>query len=337
MVSFVTKDTKKKILSSYFCSKLGRIKKIFQNMVREMVKIDESLCDGCGLCVPGCHEGALQVIDGKARLISDLMCDGLGACLGECPQGAITIEKREAEPYNETKVMDIMVGRGMNTVIAHLNHLKEHNETVYLREGVRYLLDHEPEISFPVQDIINKIHEDEPKARTHTKLGHKPDMHHARLHYAGGSCPGSQAISFESRTVTKPARTGEQSSELRHWPVQLHLVNPVAPCYRDADVVIAADCTAFAMGDFHSRFLKGKSLAIACPKLDSNMEIYREKITRMIDEARVNTLTVMIMQVPCCGGLLQIVKSAVAVAQRKVPVKVVVAGLEGNVLNEEWV
>jgi NAD-dependent dihydropyrimidine dehydrogenase PreA subunit len=306
-------------------------------MIREMVKIDETLCDGCGLCVPGCHEGALQVIDGKARLISDLMCDGLGACLGHCPQGAIAIEKREAEPYNETKVMEIMVGKGMNTVVAHLNHLKEHNEKAYLREGVKYLLDHEAEISFPVQDVINEIHEDEPKVRAHIKLGHKPDKHHAQPHHTGGSCPGSQAISFEPRVVAGTINTGEQPSELRHWPVQLHLVNPAAPYYRNADVVIAADCTAFAMGDFHSRFLKGKSLAIACPKLDSNMEVYLEKISRMIDEAQVKTITVMIMQVPCCGGLLQLVKSAVAKAERKVPVKAVVVGLEGNVLRDEWV
>lgn len=306
-------------------------------MMREMVKIDEALCDGCGLCVPGCHEGALQVIDGKARLISDLMCDGLGACLGHCPQGAIAIEKREAEPYSETKVMEVMVVKGMNTVVAHLNHLKEHNEKAYMREGVKYLLDHEGDISFPVQDAINKIHEDEPKVRTHINMGRKPDMHHAHPHYAGGGCPGSQAVSFEPRASAVMVSTGEQTSELRHWPVQLHLVNPAAPYYRNADVVIAADCTAFAMGDFHSRFLKGKSLAIACPKLDSNTEIYIEKIIRMIDEAQVNTITVMIMQVPCCGGLLQLVKSAVAGAERKVPVKMVIVGLEGNVLKEEWV
>ena len=108
-------------------------------MIREMVKIDEELCDGCGECIPNCHEGALQMIDGKARLISDLMCDGLGACLGHCPQGAITIEKREAEAYNETKVMEIMVGKGANTVVAHLSHLKEHNEMEFLSEGVQFL------------------------------------------------------------------------------------------------------------------------------------------------------------------------------------------------------
>ena len=121
-------------------------------MEREMVKIDEELCNGCGLCIPGCHEGALQIIDGKARLISDLMCDGLGACLGHCPQGAITIEKREAEAYDETRVMEIMVTRGMNTVVAHLKHLKEHNETGFLREGVKYLRDNEDKLGFNFQE-----------------------------------------------------------------------------------------------------------------------------------------------------------------------------------------
>jgi NAD-dependent dihydropyrimidine dehydrogenase PreA subunit len=306
-------------------------------MIREMVKIDEALCDGCGLCVPGCHEGALQVIDGKARLISDLMCDGLGACLGQCPRGAITIEKREAEPYNETKVMEIMTGKGVNTVIAHLNHLKEHNETAYLREGVKYLHDHEAEISFPVQDVINEIHEGTPKARAHIQLGQKPDMHHQRGHQqGGGGCPGSRAIRFEPKTAGIEMNAGEQQSQLGHWPVQMHLINPAAPCYRNADVVIAADCVAFAMGNFHSRFLKGKSLAIACPKLDSNTGIYIEKMTRMIDEAQVNTLTVMIMEVPCCGGLLQMVMNAAQAANRKVPVKAIKVSLKGEVLSETW-
>jgi hypothetical protein len=126
-------------------------------------------------------------------------------------------------------------------------------------------------------------------------------------------------------------------SELRHWPVQLHLVNPQAGYYRNADVLIAADCTAFSLGDFHQHYLKGRSLAIACPKLDSNMDVYINKITAMIDQAQINTITVMIMQVPCCGGLLQIVRTAVSAARRKVPVKLIVVSIEGTILNEEWV
>ena len=306
-------------------------------MIREVVKVNEDLCDGCGLCVPGCHEGALQIIDGKVRLISDLMCDGLGACLRQCPRGAIALEKREAEVYNETGVMEIMAKKGKNTVIAHLNHLKENNEVTYLREGVKYLLDHEADISFPVQEVINEIHEGTPKVRAHIRLGQKPDMHYEQVHkQGGGGCPGSQTICFNSRTDSVATGTEEPSNELKHWPVQMHLINPAAACYRNTDVVIAADCVAFAMGNFHSRYLKGKALAIACPKLDSDTGIYLEKITRMIDEAQVNTISVMIMQVPCCGGLLQLAKSAVVNAKRKVPVKVVVVGLEGDVLKEEW-
>lgn len=308
-------------------------------MVREMVKIDDSLCNGCGLCVPGCHEGALQIIDGKARLISDLMCDGLGACIGHCPQGAITIEKREAEAYNETRVMETMVTKGANTVIAHLRHLKDHNETGYLREGVKYLRENEGKLGFRMQEVIEEVH------------GHDGHVHgQAHHHPHGGGCPGSRSLVIERAAGKESVSAGErpaeaatiaintmgQQSELRQWPVQLHLVNPQAPYYRNADVLIAADCTAYALGDFHSRHLKGKSLAIACPKLDSNLEVYLGKITAMIDHAGINTITVMIMTVPCCGGLLQLVKSAVSVAQRKVPVKLMVVSIEGEIIKEEW-
>jgi Fe-S-cluster-containing hydrogenase component 2 len=307
-------------------------------MIREMVKIDEELCNGCGLCVPGCHEGALQIIDSKARLISDLMCDGLGACIGHCPQGAISIEKREAEAYNETKVMKIMVTKGKNTVVAHLKHLKDHQEMAYLKEGVGFLRENEDELGFNLQEVIAEVH------------GHGQSVHeHGHQHGHGGGCPGSRSMIIE-RHGAEPARAGvhlsvgvaaassamNQPSELRQWPVQLHLVNPQAPYYRNADLLVAADCTAYALGDFHTRYLKGKSLAIACPKLDSNMEVYVNKITAMIDYAQVNTITVMIMQVPCCGGLLQIVKTAVAAAQRKVPVKAMVVSVEGSVIREEW-
>lgn len=301
-------------------------------MVREVVKIDEELCNGCGLCVPGCHEGALQIIDGKARLISDLMCDGLGACIGHCPQDAITIEKREADPYNETKVMEIMVAKGKNTVIAHLKHLKEHNETGFLKEGVKFLRENESHLNFGLQEVIEAVHGQQVP----------PMLAHAHNH-AGGGCPGSRTMTIErpgaekaTGAVAVAVNEGSQQSELRQWPVQLHLINPQAPYYRGADVLIAADCTAFAMGDFHQRFLKGRSLAIACPKLDSNMEVYVNKITAMIDHAQVNTITVMIMQVPCCGGLLQIVKTAASAAQRKVPVKLMVVSIEGNIIREEW-
>jgi len=301
-------------------------------MIREMVKIDEELCDGCEACIPNCHEGALQMIDGKARLISDLMCDGLGACLGHCPQGAITIEEREAEPYNETKVMEIMVGKGENTVVAHLQHLKEHNEMEFLKEGVQYLKDHQQELSFSVEKVMSRVH--------HAKVEEEQ---------LACGCAGSEARSFTPQAASGgniPAAgaftmaggtSAEQASELRQWPVQMHLINPVASYFRQSDLVLAADCVAFSLGNFHSQWLRGKTLAIACPKLDSGMESYVEKIQALIDEAEINTLTVMMMQVPCCGGLMQMVKMAAGQAQRKVPVKEVIVGVEGEILSEEWV
>jgi NAD-dependent dihydropyrimidine dehydrogenase PreA subunit len=302
-------------------------------MIREVVKIDEDLCDGCGQCIPTCHEGALQMIDGKARLISDLMCDGLGACLGHCPQGAIEIEKREAEPYNETKVMEIMAGKGENTVVAHLQHLKEHNEMEFLKEGVAYLKAHEDTLDFSVQMVLSRVH--------------RAKVEEEQL---ACGCAGSEARSFAPRSAalagTAPAAgtltmaggvQAEQASELRQWPVQMHLINPAASYFQECDLVLAADCVAFSLGNFHSKWLKSKSLAIACPKLDSGMEEYVSKIRALMDEARINTLTVMMMQVPCCGGLLQMVKMAAGQARRKVPIKSVIVGVEGEILREEWV
>lgn len=156
---------------------------------------------------------------------------------------------------------------------------------------------------------------------------------------AGGGCPGSAHTVFDrqGQTAAGTVSTVAQPSELTHWPVQLHLINPVAESFRGRDVVLAADCVAFSLGDFHNRFLKGKSLAIACPKLDSGQEEYIEKIRRMIDEARINTLTVIMMQVPCCRGLMQIAQAALQKASRKVPLKAIIIGIKGEVLTEEWV
>ncbi|MCE5345896.1 MAG: 4Fe-4S binding protein [Bacteroidales bacterium] len=293
-------------------------------MKREILKIDEELCNGCGRCVPNCHEGALQVIDGKVRLISELMCDGLGACIGHCPEGAITIEKREAEPYNETRVMEQMKNKGKNTVVAHLRHLKHHGETGLMLEGVTYLKEHRSELNFNPEEVILEVH------------GQISPQHH--YSHEGGGCPGSKAMSIEkSGTENKNAQVQAQTSELRHWPVQMHLINPEASCFKGTDLLLAADCVAFSMGNFHSAHLKGKSLAIACPKLDQGTNSYVEKLTAMIDVAKVNTITVMMMEVPCCGGLLEMVKAAQANASRKVPVKKIIAGINGEVLQEEWI
>lgn len=288
-------------------------------MLREIVKIDEELCNGCGDCVPGCHEGALQIIDGKARLISDLMCDGLGDCLGHCPQGAISIEKREAEAYNETKVMEIMIKKGKNTVLAHMKHLKEHNETAFLKEAVQYLTKNKDILDFDPNEIIEEVH------------------HHGHHdHHTGGGCPGSKAMVINKAESEAENSVVSGKSELRQWPVQMHLINPAAAYFKKTDLLLAADCTAFSMGNFHQDYLKGKSLIIACPKLDQGVESYIEKVRALIDDAMINTITVLRMQVPCCGGLLQIVNTARSKAGRNVPVKEIIVSIEGEILSEEW-
>jgi NAD-dependent dihydropyrimidine dehydrogenase PreA subunit len=299
-------------------------------MKRDILKIDEELCNGCGQCVPNCHEGALQIIDGKVRLVSELMCDGLGACIGHCPEGAITIESREAEPYSETRVMKQMKDKGKNTIIAHLKHLKDHGERGLLQEGVSYLKDHRAELSFNLDEVINEVH-------NHGKVASIPK--HTQQHgHEGGGCPGSRTMVIEKpNKASESTQLFEQPSELRQWPVQMHLVNPNAPYFRGADLLLAADCVAFSMGGFHSNHLKGKSLAIACPKLDHGTESYIEKLTSMIEVSHLNTITVMMMEVPCCGGLLQIVKAAQAKASRKIPIKKIIVGINGEVLQEEWV
>ena len=291
-------------------------------MKREVVHINHDLCNGCGECVPNCHEGALQIIDGKAVLISDLLCDGLGACMGHCPVDAISIETREAEPYNEIDVMKLMIPKGKNTVIAHLKHLKEHNEVGFLKQGVQYLHDNAASLPFSFDDVVRAVH--------------KPQVSILDNHQGGG-CPGSRTMTFNKPVETPTTNDGNSPSQLRQWPVQLHLVNPSASYFKNADVVVAADCVAFAMGNFHERFLKGKSLAIACPKLDHDQQVYIDKITALIESATINTLTVVIMQVPCCGGLLRMVQMAQANASRKIPVKLAVISVEGEVLSEEWV
>ena len=309
-------------------------------MKRTIVKIDEDKCTGCGLCIPNCHEGALQIIDSKARLISDLFCDGLGACLGHCPEGAITLEEREAVPYDEKKVMEIIVKQGRNTVLAHLQHLKEHNETEFLNQAISYIKEHDIDMS-PEGDTskpasFNTAFDSLKQAQASQKTADSG---------CGGGCPGSRTIDFNidpkkveaAALATTVAPTAETPSELRQWPVQLHLVNPAASYFRNADVVLSADCVAFSMGNFHSYFLKGKSLAIACPKLDTNKEAYVDKLTAMIAETKINTLTVVMMEVPCCGGLMGMAQMALQRSERKIPVKQVIISVQGEIMKEEWV
>jgi ferredoxin len=255
---------------------------------RTIIEIDQEKCTGCGLCIPNCPEGALRVIDGKARLVSDLFCDGLGACVGHCPEGAITLSRREAQPYDERRVMEVIAAQGPNTIRAHLEHLDAHGEKGLLREGLELLK--EKGITVPAW------------------------------------APAGEAGSGGA----VPARA--------NWPIQLHLLSPMAPELRGKDVLLSADCVAHAAADFHARFLGAKVLAIACPKLDDRREIYEEKITALVDHAQANTITVAMMEVPCCAGLLAMARSALARAHRKVPLKAIVVSVDGGkVLSEEWV
>jgi NAD-dependent dihydropyrimidine dehydrogenase PreA subunit len=240
---------------------------------REIIRIDEERCDGCGLCVPACAEGAIALVDGKARLVSESFCDGLGACLGHCPQGAITIERIEAGPFDE---------------VAVARHLARP----------------------PVPETVP---------------------------VAAAACPGSRELSFEAHAPAPAGSDGPRPSTLRQWPVQLHLVSPAAPYFRGADVLLAADCVAYAVGDFHRDHLAGRSLAIACPKLDAHQEIYLEKLVALIDGAGIASLTVMVMEVPCCGGLLRLAQSAAARAARQVPVRSLVVGIKGEILPDTTV
>lgn len=275
-------------------------------MKRKIIKIDEDKCNGCGLCIPNCAEGALQIIDGKARLISDLFCDGLGACLGHCPEDALNIEEREAEPYDEKKVMETIVKGGENVIKAHLNHMKEHNEMEFYNQALEYLKE-------------NKI-----------KV---PDLTESSKRHSG--CPGSREINFKKQD-NDVLHNINLKSQLSQWPIQLHLLNPRANFLNRSDLVIAADCTAYAYGNFHADFLKNKTLSIACPKLDSNQDIYLKKLVEIIDISKINTLTVITMEVPCCGGLVHLAKKALDNAENKIPIKNIIISIDGKILEETW-
>ncbi len=276
--------------------------------VRKIITIDEDKCNGCGLCIPNCPEGALQVIDGKVRLVSDLFCDGLGACVGYCPEGAIAVVEREAEPYDERKVMASIARQGTNTIRAHLDHLRSHGEEALLAQALGYLS----------ENLIPVPLDPEP--------ARKPE------------CRGQKAATLAAEASPAAAVTTRSESRLANWPVQLHLLSPMAPNFRGKDVLLSADCVAFAVGTFHQSLLAGRSLAIACPKLDDGADVYREKITALIDHAQIASLTVAMMEVPCCRGLLKIVQDARAKAHRTVPVRAVTIAIkDGSVLAEQAV
>ncbi len=263
-------------------------------MLREIVTIDEDLCDGCGVCIPSCHEGALKIIDGKARLVSDRLCDGLGACLGHCPRGAIRIEHREAAAFDEDAVSAHLGGNGHG----HRDHLHNHDGNGHHGNG-------------------SKRHQGQ-----HAPLPH-------------GGCPGSRFAAFEkSKAVSLPdaSNAAPARSELRHWPVQLHLVPTTSPAFHNAKLLVAADCVPFAYPDFHATLLRDHAVVIACPKLDDTSG-YVEKLAEIIRLSGLTEITVAHMQVPCCTGILMAVLAAREAAGSGVRIFDVTIGIQGELLS----
>lgn len=270
---------------------------------RKVIRIDETKCTGCGLCLPNCPEGALQIIDGKARLISDLFCDGLGACVGACPEGALTVEERPAEPYDESKVMANIVRAGPNTIAAHLRHLREHGAKKYYEQALKYLKDHN--IPIPQE-------KSQPLAC---------------------GCPNTQ-VRLVKPENPQEIPTLKPQSRLSNWPVQLTLVPVNARYLENCDLLIAADCAGFARADFHEKFLKGRILLIGCPKLD-DADFYLNKLTRIFQENPVKSVTVLHMEVPCCFGLLQIVRHALSTSGKHIPLQEITIGIDGKIIKKE--
>ncbi|MDH4157076.1 MAG: 4Fe-4S binding protein [candidate division Zixibacteria bacterium] len=236
--------------------------------VRNIIHIDEERCDGCGDCITACAEGALRLVNGKAKLVSDTYCDGLGACIGNCPQGAITIEQREAPAYDEIAV------------------------------------------------------------EKHLAAQRKSPAAPATIHHA---CPGSAARSF-----TRPDRAHRMTagpaaqSQLGQWPVQLMLVPPHAPYLQGADLLVCADCVPFAVPDFHDRYLAGRAVLVGCPKLD-DLNFYYQKLLQIFAQARPSRITVLKMEVPCCGGLAQAAISARDETAPDIPLEIHTIGIRTGI------
>jgi len=280
---------------------------------RKIIKINENKCNGCGLCIPNCPEGALQVIDGKARLVSDLFCDGLGACIGECPEDAITIEEREAQKYDEIKVMENIAKQGENTIIAHLKHLKDHNETTYYSEAVNFLKQHGINISSG--KAVNGSFDDRTQESCDAVKKSESSCPGAKIMYnAPREKPGEAEVKIPVEGTPRPV----PQSRLNQWPIQINLIPPNASFLENADLVIAADCAAFSYADFHEDLLKEKILMIGCPKFD-DAEYYLEKITEIFKTRNIKSVTVVHMEVPCCFALTNIVKQAIKSSQKIIP------------------
>jgi Fe-S-cluster-containing hydrogenase component 2 len=249
-------------------------------MKRMIIKINEEFCNGCGNCLTACSEGALQIVNGKAKLVKENFCDGFGDCTGECPTGALTIEERTAKPFDEEATK-------------------------------KYLL------KTRGKEAVWKMEEAQKK---HVTKEHVP---------LPCGCPGSMVQTLtiaEANTL----RHLKRESQIRNWPVQLTLLPAKAPYYKDADLLVAADCCAYAYAGFHNDFIKDHTLIVGCPKLD-NINAYREKLATILNANNIKSMTVTYMEVPCCMGLVRLVEDAVKQSGRDIPLKKVKIGIKGEV------
>lgn len=250
-------------------------------MKRKIVSIDEERCNGCGLCVSACHEGAIQLVEGKAKLISDSYCDGLGDCLPACPVDAIQIVEREAADYDEAAVATRMAA-----------------------------------------------------AKGHAAPAPAPAPAAAKPPVFAG-CPGMMAKSMAPKPAAAapaPDAAAAPASQLANWPVQIKLVNPRAPYLQNAALLVAADCTAFAYADFHRKFMRNKVTLIGCPKLDEGD--YAEKLTAILQANDIKSVTVLRMEVPCCGGLSAAVQRALQASGKMIPWQIVTISTDGAILDD---
>ncbi|MDP2209592.1 MAG: 4Fe-4S binding protein [Bacteroidota bacterium] len=257
---------------------------------RKIIKIDESLCDGCALCIPSCPEGALQIVNGKAKLVKESFCDGLGACLGDCPQNALTVVEEFTEEYDNVSVNEHIKLNAPDKLQTHIDHMAQHGH----------------ELSF------------------------------SKMNMLGGGCPSARTIQWAQPQAQ--AQEQEQkvnfASQLRQWPVQLHLVPPTAPYFQNADFVLVADCVPFAYPNFHSEFLSGNAIAIACPKLDDTTP-YVQKLAQIFKTANLKSVKVVMMEVPCCSGLVRLVQEAANYSGLVLPIEIVTIGIKGNLLGSK--
>jgi ferredoxin len=321
-------------------------------MKRKIISIDAEKCTGCGQCIPDCPEGALQLIDGKARLVSDLFCDGLGACIGTCPEGAISVVEREAVPYDEKTVMATIAKQGAPVIRAHLEHLLGHGQKDLYDTAIEYLIEN----TIPLPDHDNSAFPKksartrQPTARPQPATGHPAGTCPPVAGRTGegvcnpksptphpfAECPGSAARSIlrEDGQRRMPHQTASDpaESELRQWPVQLSLLNAAAPYFDNADLLVSADCVPFSYAGFHAELLRGKILIIFCPKLDADIDGYIEKLAAIFTRHAIKSITVARMEVPCCGGVRYVVDKALAKAEKKIPVQEKTISIQGGIL-----